>query len=187
MQNDSDSGINIDSILWEFESPIFIDSASGSPGFGGFRDYMVSPAATYGGTGAGEFEITVLANSDTLTGYTGPVSFADGATSLFLTFNDFAPGEAFGFWTDLDTTNNTKGRIGSSDFNGSKTTITFSDGSILDYTWVLPDNSGRSFYAQAEIPGGGGGGGGAVPEPMTFLLFGSGGVLGAFLRKKKQI
>lgn len=181
MSNDSSAGITIDSILWEFASPVFVDSAAGSPGFGGFRDYEVAPADTYGGSGSGEFQTTVLADSDVLTGYTGPTSFTDGATSLFLSFNDFDDGEAFGFWTDLDTTNNDKGRVGNSDFNGSKTTVTFSDGSVLNYTWVLPDNDGRSFYAQAE-----GENSHAIPEPGTMALLGS-GLLGALARRKISV
>src|SRR5262245_54885730 len=84
MQNTSDAGVLIDSILWNFASPIFVDSTSAAPGFGGFRDYTVSPADTYGGLNPGENQITVAANSDVLTGYTGPTSFTNGANSLSL-------------------------------------------------------------------------------------------------------
>lgn len=183
MSNESDPGINIDSILWEFASSVFVDSAAGGPGYGGFRDYTVAPAGVYGfggdfgAHGTGEFQTTVQANSDVLAGYTGPTSFTDGANSLFLTFNDFNPGETFGFWTDIDSTNDTTGRLEGHDFDGSKTKIAFSDGSVINYIWELPGDQKRSFYAKDVTN--------AVPEPSTMLLLGS-GMFGAFLRKRKK-
>ena len=183
MTNESDPGITIQSILWDFSTSagsVFIDSALGGPGFGsssgadkGYRNYQVAPA---------DATVPVLANSDVLTGYTGPTSFVDGATSMLLTFNNFDPSETFGLWTDLDSTLNATGRVGNRDFDGAKTKVVFSDGSIVDFTWDLPDNDGRTFIAAdlvGTIPGTG-----VVPEPTTMILFGS-GMVGAFLRKRK--
>ena len=39
------------------------------------------------------------------TGYTGPASFADGATSLAFSFNNFDAGEAFTWYIDVDQPN----------------------------------------------------------------------------------
>ena len=153
IQNTSTPGINITSIFWQFASPIFIDSAAGAPGFGSFRNYAVSPAQTYG-TVSDPFQITVLSNSDVLTGYVGPTSFVDGATSLLQNFNNFNPSEAFGFWTDLDTLNNTTGRVNNADLNGSKTTVQFSDGSSLVLDWVLPNNNGRTAFCDPNTTSG---------------------------------
>jgi hypothetical protein len=176
MQNDSTSGALIDSILWEFSSPVFIDSASGGAGFGSFLNYTVSSAQTY----SGSFDITVGANSDVTTGYTGPTSFTDGINSLFLTFNDFDPNEAFAFWTDLDSTTDSSGRIIGDYFDGTKTTVTFSDGYIEEYVWNLDGNNGRSFFAQYV---GGTPTTNVVPEPASLLLL-SGGMLGVLARRK---
>ena len=191
MQNTSAPGIDITSIFWQFASPIFIDSAAGAPGFGSFRDYEVSSAQTYG-TASDPFQITVLSISDVLTGYVGPLSFVDGATSLLQNFNDFNPSEAFGFWTDLDTLNDTTGRVSNADLNGSKTTVNFSDGSSLVLDWVLPaNNNGRTAFCDPNNTASGciqennQEDQNPVPEPTTLMLL-SGGILGAFLRKKRN-
>ena len=180
MRNDSDPGVTINSILWTFASPLFIDSTSSSPGFGSFLNYTVSPAQTYGSTNPGEFQITVGGTSNITTGYTGPTSLTNGAISLLLTFNSFDAGEAFAFWTDLDTSNNSSGQIIGNDFNGSKTKVTFSNGYVYEYTWNLAGNNGKSFFAYDV---GGQTNTAAAPEPMSLLMLG-GGLVGTFLRKK---
>ena len=186
MTNQSDPGITIQSIFWDFstsDGDVFIDSALGGPGFGsssgadkGYRDYQVAPA---------DATVPVLANSDVLTGYTGPTSFADGVQSMLLTFNDFDPNETFGLWTDLDSTLNTTGRVGNIDFNGTKTKIVFSDGSIVDFVWDLPANNGRTFLAEDLVGTPPPPPTNVIPEPSTMMLLSS-GIVGAFLRKRKK-
>lgn len=178
MRNDS-SLAKIESIKWAFASPIFIDSAGGGSGFGSALNYVVSGAQTY----SSSFNITVGANSDVLTGYTGPTSFTDGANQLTLTFNSFDPGESFAFWTDLDTSNNNSGRVGNSDFNGTVTTIKFSDGYEKVYTWQLPNNDGRTSEA---FQVGGTPTTSTVPEPATMMLLGGGlaGIAAKRFRRK---
>jgi len=80
MSNNSDPGINITQITWNFISSVFFDTTIVSPGWGGYRDYQVYPTAET--ISADSTSITIGLNSDVTTGYTGPTSIPNGNNSI---------------------------------------------------------------------------------------------------------
>jgi len=184
MRNDSDPGVKILSILFSPTSPLFFDTAAGAPGVSPFRNFEVPEGGTYT---AGGMDIVVGDDSDLTTGYTGPYTISDGATSFLLTFDDFDTGEAFAFWSDIDKGDGVGGdSITAADWNGSSVTIVFDNGCEVTATWDIPENNGRTYplhgiEEECEIEGP------VVPEPSSLALLAFGmGAFGGFKRWKRR-
>jgi hypothetical protein len=167
--NNSTSGETVLGFGLSLKSPFLFDTLNGLPGIDSARAFAV------------------VGNTGTTTGYTGPSSFADGATSIAFTFNDFNPGETFKWDIDVDSPDQVT--VLGSDLIGSTAYVDFSNGLRgLGELEAVPGNSTgaqlviRTVVPTPVVPTPG------VPEPASWAMLMLGfGAIGSAMRRRKAI
>ena len=133
---------------------------------GGFGIDSSTAFAPQGGSGA-------------TTGYTGPASFADGATSIAFTFNGFDVGESFVWLIDVD--NPQFATVFGNQLIGSTGYADFSNGlrGLGVFEAVAGNDDAAQFVIKTLTPSPG------VPEPAAWaMMLGGFGLVGAAMRRR---
>ena len=124
-------------------------------------------------------------------GFVGVFGIADGAFTVSFDFTGFDPGESWGFFVDYDTRDgvhifpNGRGNTDTRVFDGAMTnaalSISFSDGTTLDFAYD-PNPNGRavSFPALSLTRNV------VVPEPAAISLLGCGLLLGGLAMHRRR-
>ena len=155
----------------------------------GFGVTLVSPYGfdTVNNTAGGTFGVdaatpfTPNAASALATGYTGPLSVAEGATSLAFTFNNFDVGETFSWVIDVDGAGDNFTVTGN-ELIGSTGYADFSNGLRGTGTFIALGSNGSQFRINAFSPTP------SVPEPATWaMMIGGFGLVGAAMRRRAAV
>lgn len=141
------------------------------------------------------YDTSVLNNE----GYTGSLlaDIADGGTTATFNFNDFAAGEAFGFFVDYDLTvadgfapgNTSDNTPGGSQLNGTTIDVTFvgagGETDTLSMIYNVTGGAGKKSFPTDPVPFNATSTLQPVPIPPAVWLFGSGllGMVGIARRK----
>jgi hypothetical protein len=121
-----------------------------------------------------------VGGSDVTTGYTGPGAFADGATSIAFTFNDFDAGESF-IW-NIDVDSPSTATIFGNELIGSAVYVDFSNGLRgSGFLEAVPGNDDAAqFVIRVFSPTP------AIPEPATWGMMIAGlGTAGYAMRRAR--
>jgi len=119
--------------------------------------------------------------SDVTTGYTGPVSFADGSPSIAFTFNGFDVGESFVWLIDVD--NPQFATVLGNQLIGSTGYADFSNGlrGLGVFEAVVGNDDAAQFVIKTLTPSPG------VPEPAAWaMMLGGFGLVGAAMRRRNH-
>lgn len=151
----------------------------------GFGISLVAPYGfdtEVGGFGATPTPFSPVGGTDVTTGYTGPAAFADGASSIDFTFNDFDVGETFSWDIDVDF-DSTILTVFGNELIGSTGYADFSNGLRGNgiFAAVAGNDDAAQFMIQTFTPTPG------VPEPTTWAMMILGfGVVGSKMRRRKS-
>lgn len=124
---------------------------------------------------------TPQGGSDVATGYTGPGSFADGATAIDFTFNNFDVGESFVWVIDVD--NPAFATVLGNELIGSTGYADFSNGlrGLGVFEAVAGNDDAAQFVIRTFTPTPG------VPEPAAWaMMLGGFGLVGSAMRRRKH-
>lgn len=129
---------------------------------------------------------TPTGGSGTTTGLVTPVSLADGASLLDLTFTDFDVGETFSWDVDVDGASGSPVSVYGDDLIGAIALIDFNNGERLSgLLAAVPGNSDASEFTvtgRSPTPDDN------IPEPVTaFGLTAALAGLGGYLRRRRSV
>jgi hypothetical protein len=180
----ADGGLTFQIVGDTFSQPFTITNTStGSETVVGFGVTLISPYGfdtVDGGFGNDPVPFSPNGASAALTGYTGPSSFADGASSLMFTFTDFQVGESF-VW-DIDVDHPDFLTVIGNQLIGSTGYADFSNGLRGLGTFQALGTNGSQFVITTFTPTPG------VPEPATWaMMIGGVGMAGGALRRRRTV